>query len=157
MNIVSVVSPATTPVKITIARLLLVMAGAAAMAWAAIAFPTFWSEKAIVDVAGAITRGEAFDPDVLAGVEAPTEGKASKLRSGILSKVAMIRLRQLENAIHAGDSRLIQQRLESTTRIVRETLRNAPDDPFVWLVLFSLDDLPQQGKSGKRTVSANVL
>ena len=139
MNIVSVVSPATTPVKITIARLLLVMAGAAAMAWAAIAFPMFWSEKAIVGVAGAIARGETFDPDVLAVVDARTEGKESRLRAGVLSKVAMIRLRQLENAIHAGNSPLIQQRLEFTTRIVRETLHNAPDDPFVWLVLFSLE------------------
>ena len=139
MNIGRIVSPAAMPVKITIARLLLVMAGAAAMAWAAIAFPTFWSEKAIVDVAGAITRGEVFDPDVLAAVEARTEGKGSRLRAGVLSKVAEIRLRQLEDAIHAGDFRLIRQRLESATRIVRETLRNAPDDPFFWLVWFSLD------------------
>jgi hypothetical protein len=125
--------------KVAVARMLLTVAGAAAMLWAAIVFPTFWSEKLIVDVAAAIARGEVFDPDVLAAVEAPTEGKGSSLRAGILSNVAMIRLRQLENAVHAGNSGLIQQRLASTTRIVGDTLRNAPDDPFVWLVLFSLD------------------
>jgi hypothetical protein len=132
-------SRAATPVNITIARLALTVAGAAAMAWAAVVFPMFWSEKVIVDVAAAIARGEAFDPKVLAEVEAPTEGKGSRLRSGMLSKVAMIRLRQAENAIHDGDPQLIQQRLGSATRIVRETLRNAPDSPFFWLVWFSLD------------------
>jgi hypothetical protein len=142
---------AASPAKVAVARLIFMAAGAAAMLWAAIVFPIFWSEKVLVDTAGAIARGEVFAPDVLGGIEARTEGNGSRLRAGILSKVAMIRLRQLENAIHTDDSRLIQQRLEPATRIVRETLRNAPDDPFFWLVWFwlhtyregaRLEDLP---------------
>jgi hypothetical protein len=133
------VGRAATSIEIGIARLMLAALGAAAIAWAVIVFPVFWSEKVIVDVAAAITRGEVFDPEVLAAVAARTEGAGSRLRAATLSKAAMINLRQAENAMHGGDSVLIQQRLQSATRSVRRALDNAPDDPFLWLVWFSLD------------------
>ncbi len=122
------------------ARLILAMAGAAAMTWAAIVFPVLWSEYAIVDVGQAVIRGEVFEPDVLAAVEAQTQGKSgSTLRSSVLGMAAVIRLRQAENAIRGGDRELIDRRLTSLNRMVRETLRNAPDDSFLWLALFWLD------------------
>jgi hypothetical protein len=135
----SVVGRAASSIGISIARLMLTALGAAAITWAVIVFPAFWSEKVIVDVAAAITRGEVFDPEVLAVVAARTEGRGSRLRSATLSKAAMINLRQAENAMHGSDSVLIQRRLESVTRSVRQALDNAPDDPFLWLVWFSLD------------------
>ena len=130
---------AAKSVKIDIARLILIAGGAAAIMWAVAVFPVFWSEKAVTDVAAAITRGEAFDPKVLAAVEAPTEGKSASIRAAMLSKVAMIRLRQMENANNGSDRALIEQRLTSVTRIVRETLSNAPDDPFSWLAWSWID------------------
>jgi|SRR5579862_1610809 len=126
--------------RTNIARLILALAGVLAMAWAIAVFPVFWSENAIVDVARAIFAGEVFKPDVLAAVDAPTEtGSSSTLRSAVLGKVAEIRLRQAENALRAGDPEVIKPKLESLTRIVQESLRNAPDDPFLWLVWFWLD------------------
>jgi hypothetical protein len=123
-----------------IARLVFAIAGAMAMAWAIAVIPVFWSENVIVDVARAIVAGEVFKPDVLAAVDAPTETASdSMLRSAVLSKAAVIRLRQAEDAIRAGDPKLIKLKLESLTRIVQETLRNAPDDPLLWLVSFWLD------------------
>jgi hypothetical protein len=130
---------ARSPVTNAVVRSFLALTGVTGMLWAAVVFPTFWSERVIVGVAGAIARGEVFDPDVLAQVEERTEGKGSKFRSDMLSKIAMIRLRQFENAVRADDAPVIQQRLESVTRIIRETLRNAPSDPFFWLAWFSLD------------------
>jgi hypothetical protein len=122
------------------ARLIVAIAGAMAMAWAIAVFPVFWSENVIVDVARAVIAGEAFKPDVLAAVEARTEtNSGSKLRSSVLGRAAVIRLRQAEDAIRAGDPELINQRLESLALILDETFRNAPNDPFLWLVWFWLD------------------
>ena len=122
------------------ARLILAFAGAMTMAWAFAVFPVFWSENVIVDVARSVIAGEAFKPDVLAAVEALTEtNSGSMLRSSVLGKAAVIRLRQAEDAIRAGSPELIDQRLNSLAQIVHETFRNAPSDPFLWLVWFWLD------------------
>ena len=136
------------------ARLILAIAGAAAMAWAFAVFPVFWSENAIVDVATAVTDGDAFKPEILAAVEARTEtGSGLKLRSSVLSKAAVIRLRQAENAIRADDTELTDQSLESLSRIVDESLLNAPYDPFLWLVRFWLDNT----RSGLRPENLRFL
>lgn len=126
--------------RVIIARLILMVTGVLAMVWAVAVIPVFWSENAIVDVAEAIRAGEAFKAEVLAAVAARTETNGdSMLRSSVLGEAAMIRLRQAEDAIRAGDPELIKQKLESLTRIVPEALRSAPDDPFLWLVWFWLD------------------
>jgi hypothetical protein len=123
------------------ARLILTIFGAAAIAWAAFVFPVFWSERVIVDVAQAVTAGEAFKPDILEAVEASTEGeKGSALRSSVLSKAAVIRLRQAEDVIRAGDSEHFDQTLEALARIVDNSLENAPSDPFLWLTRFWLEN-----------------
>jgi hypothetical protein len=127
--------------RINIARLILVTAGAAAMAWAVIVFPVFRSENVIVDVARAVIAGEAFKPKILAAVQARTEtNNGSPLRSSMLGKAAVIRLRQAEDAIRTGGPpELVDQRLESLAQILHQTFRNAPDDPFLWLTQFWLD------------------
>jgi hypothetical protein len=133
-------SLAATATRANISRIAFVIAGVMAIAWAFVVIPTFWSENVIIDVARAVIDGEAFKPEVLTAVEAPTETKrGSMLRSAVLGKAAVIRLRQAEDAIRAGDPKVIKLRLESLTQIVQDTLRNAPDDPFLWLVWFWLD------------------
>jgi hypothetical protein len=126
--------------RINIARLILAITGAMAMVWALAVIPVFLSENVIVDVARAVMAGEAFKPEVLAAVEARTETKSgSRLRSSVLGKAAVIRLRLAEDAIRAGNADLINQRLESLALIVPETFQNAPEDSFLWLVWFWLD------------------
>jgi hypothetical protein len=122
------------------ARFGLAIIGALAVAWAFAVFPVFRSESVIVDVARAVIVGEAFKPDVLAAVEARTETEGgARLRSSVLAKAAAIRLRRAEDAIRTGNTEVTDQRLDSLARGVDETLQNAPDDPFIWLVRFWLD------------------
>src|SRR5216683_4965506 len=126
--------------RVTIARLILAITGVLAMVWAVAVIPVFLSENAIVDVARAVMAGEVFKAEVLAAVQARTETNGdSMLRSSVLGKAAVIRLRQAEDAVRAGDPELIKQKLQSLTQIVQESLRNAPDDPLLWLVWFWLD------------------
>src|SRR5579864_8740644 len=127
-------SLAAIAARVTIARLILAITGVLAMAWAVAVIPVILSEDAIVDVARAITDGEAFKAEVLTAVLARTETNGdSMLRSSVLGKAAMIRLRQAEDEIRGGNPELVKQKLVSLTRSVQETLRNAPDDPLLWL------------------------
>jgi len=126
--------------RVFIARLILAITGVLAMAWAVAVIPVILSENAIVDVARAITDGEVFKAEALTAVLARTDANGdSMLRSSVLGKAAMIRLRQADDAIRGGNAELVKQKLESLTRTVQETLRNAPDDSLLWLVWFWLD------------------
>ena len=128
------------PVRNRTARLILALAGGAAIAWALAVIPVFWSENVIVDVANAVMAGEVFKPEILAAIEARTEIKSgSRLRSSLLGKAAVIRLREAEDAMRGGDPERMDQSLDSLARIVDETLLNAPNDSFLWLVRFWLD------------------
>lgn len=130
---------ATATNKSTV-RLALGIAGVMAMGWALAVFPVFWSENVVTDVGSAVIAGEAFKPSVLAAVEALTESDSRfKLRSSVLGKAAVIRLRQAEDAMRGGAPGLVDQRLESLARIVNETFQNAPNDPLLWLVKYWLD------------------
>jgi hypothetical protein len=123
-----------------IARLVLAIVGVVAIAWVIAVFPVFWSEKVIIDVAGEVINGNIFKPEILAAVEAQTETNSGPMRrSSVLGKAAVIRLRQAEDAIRAGDPEMQDQKLESLGRIVDKTFLNAPSDPFLWLVRFWLD------------------
>jgi hypothetical protein len=145
---------AAVATRTNVTRLILAIAGLMAMAWACAVFPVFWSENSIVDVARAVIAGEVFKPDVLAAVDALSEAKGgSTIRSSVLGKAAVIRVRQTEDAIRAGAPELINQRLDSLARIVNRTFRNAPDDPFLWLVQFWLDST----RNGLRPESLRFL
>ena len=148
------VSHAAMATRANILRFVLVIAGALAMVWALTVIPVFVSENVIVDVAAAVMAGEAFKPEVLTALEARTETSGSStLRSSVRGKAAEIRLRQAEDATRGGDPAVIKQRLESLTRIVQDTLGNAPDDSFLWLVWFWLDAT----RSGLRPASLPFL
>jgi hypothetical protein len=128
--------PALPRTRIDIARIVLAATGAAAMAWAVAVLPVFWSGAAIAEVARGVIAGEAFKPDVLARAEARIGSDDVAIRrSSMLGRAAVIRLRQTEDAIRAGDITLIDQRFESLDQSIRAALRNAPEDPFLWMAL----------------------
>src|SRR4051812_19862636 len=104
-------------------RLFLLIAGAGAMAWCLAVFSTFSSETMIVDVAKAVAAGEAFKPEVLASIDAKMESYGdSAVRSSVLGKAALIRLRRTEDAIRSKDTKLIDRTRESLARIIDRAL-----------------------------------
>lgn len=125
--------------KVDIRRLILALPGVLAMAWACAVFPTLSSEMSVVNVATAIMAGDVFKSEVLATVDVQTEDSSAYIvRSSILNKAAVIRLRLAEDAIRAEDRDRIDRSLDSLTRILDETLLNAPSDPFSWLARYWL-------------------
>src|SRR3954454_18873812 len=112
------------------------------MIWAISVFPKFSSEMVVVDVAKAVASGEVFKAEVLAAVDARSESDAGwMVRSSVLGKAAIIRLRQAENAIRTRDTGQIDQSLKSLARTIDAALLNAPSDPFLWLARFWLNNI----------------
>jgi len=124
-----------------LARVLLLSAGAAAMAWAVATFPVFQSENSISNVARGVKAGEVFKVQVLNSAEAKIRSDESiTRRSSALQKVALIRLRRAEDAINTGDVDAIDRDLESLSRAIDNLLASAPSDSFFWFVRFWLAD-----------------
>jgi hypothetical protein len=128
-------------VGLILARLFMLAVGVAAIAWTIAVMPKFRASAPIAEVAARIIAGETYKPDVLQALVAGLDRSgAPALRSSVLSKVAIIRLRQAENAIANDDRQLVDARFMALSRAIDEALMNAPYDPFLWLVLFSLDN-----------------
>jgi hypothetical protein len=137
MSVRGVLNAAATKQNIT--RSVLVVAGATAMVWALAVVPAFWSENVVTTVAGELMAGEVFTPNALTAVEALTERTGSfKLRSSMLGRATVVRLRQAEDAMRGGTPSLVRERLASLEQIVDETFRNAPQDSLLWLIEFWL-------------------
>src|SRR5580704_2524481 len=125
--------PAPMSMKVLLPRLIMAVAGLSTVAWVVVVFPVLWSQRAVAEVAGAVIAGEAFKPDVLAAVVARSDGFAGPPRAALMGKVAVIRLRQAEDAGRAGDAERLDRSLESLSTAIDAALGGAPQDPFLWL------------------------
>jgi hypothetical protein len=130
------------------ARTFLAIFAAVAMVWAIAVFPTFSSEIPVVAVSKAVAAGEAFKPGVLAALDARVESDAGfNVRSAVLGHVAIIRLRQTEEAIRLGDAGVIDRDIKSLSSALDATLQNAPSESFLWLARFWLKNYAEGFKS----------
>jgi hypothetical protein len=126
----------------TLTRLLLIIAGAMASAWAVATFPVFRSENLISSVARGVRAGDIYKPEILAAAEARIQNDRNLTqRSSGLSNAVLVRLRRTEDAINAGDQDIIDRNLELLSQIIDQSLADAPNDPFLWLVWFWLDNV----------------
>jgi hypothetical protein len=127
-------------VRGALARAFIVAVATSAIAWVMLAFPQLRAGAAVSEIAAHLIAGEAYKPDVLDALDAELARRATALRPASLSKVAVVRLRRAEEAIGSGDRDMIDVRLDALARSIDDALTNAPEDPFLWLVLFWLDN-----------------
>jgi hypothetical protein len=124
-----------------LARLIMLAVATAAIGWTMAVMPKFWSEVTAAQTATHIIAGESFKPEIMESLATDLEyNRGSALRSSIMSKAAIIRLRRAEDAITAGDPQVINASLNALHRVIDDVLTNAPSDPYQWLVLFWLND-----------------
>jgi hypothetical protein len=122
-------------------RLFTIAFAATAICWSVSVMPVFWSETAIAQAATHIIAGEVYKPEAMEALELSLgHDQSSALRSSMLSKAAIIRLRSAEDAITVGDQNIIDRNLNTLGRAVDSELTNTPSDPYQWLVLFWLNN-----------------
>jgi hypothetical protein len=132
------------------ARMLVCIYGTFAVSWAVFVFPFFSQLSATERIEKYVIAGDAFKSDVLISLK-PTLalfGQSKLGRPFALRGTAVIDLRLLEQAFVDGDQANIDYLMKSANQAVRKSLANSPADPFLWLVLFWLQNSQSGFSSG---------
>lgn len=123
-------------------RIFICALGITTIAWGCYAFPIFWRQSGFEKIADHVIAGDAFKADVLAALtpkldafQAGKWGHPSALRN-----LPVIRLRILENSITDSDKNTVDVQMAKLHKLIDVSLVNAPADPFLWLVLFWLEN-----------------
>ncbi len=126
------------PAVLIFLRLYLLGLGAFALLWAVKIFPTVWSDPPLERIASKIIEGDPYKINdlldfmpLINDVEQSTVCRPVSVRSA-----AAIRLRLAEEAIKTEDQSNIDQTINELIPSIRNSLKCAPADPFLWLVLF---------------------
>jgi len=116
--------------------------GVAAVSWAGFVLPIVWRQAPVLSAAKAIIAGDSFKRDVLAQILLKSsEISGSKWRRpSSVADAAIVDVRLLEQAIGDGDQAAIDLRGRELETRIQSALSNEPADPYLWLVLFWLEN-----------------
>ncbi len=121
-----------------VVRAYLISLGIFAVLWAVQIFPTVWREPILERIASGIIEGQSFKVKdlldfvpLIDNVERSTVCRPASLRSA-----AVIRLRITEAAIKEGGGPNVDRMLDELILAIRNSLKCAPADSFLWLVLY---------------------
>jgi len=131
-----------TALYVLLARSIVVVVGCAAVWWGIVEFPVFWQESAAELIGSRIIAGAPFKPEVLARqlpVISSIE-RSAYCRPVTLRSAAIIQLRMVEATTSANDRTRIDEQLQSLGNAIRSSLSCSPADPFLWLVLFFIEN-----------------
>jgi hypothetical protein len=124
-----------------VVHLLFLTLGGAAIAWAIIMLPEFWSQQKLANISAHIVSGDVYKPATFTAIEAQLENDRPLLqRPSSLSNLASVRLRRAELDINAGDRETIDSSLSALFHSIGDALANQPTDAFLWLVLFWVEN-----------------
>jgi hypothetical protein len=113
-----------------------------AITWAIFVVPVFWRQFPVETIARRIIAEDSFNAESLASVKS-SYSDLSRLEGGrpsVLSAAAAIDLRLLEQAIARSDLRNLDSLMNETERAIQQSLASSPADPFLWTVLFWLEN-----------------
>lgn len=113
-----------------------------ATAWCLLMIPIFWEQSPVEGIAKHIIAEDSFKIESLVSVKAGyvDAWRLEKSSASVLSAVAVINLRLLENAIARNDLKNLDSLMRDTGEMIRQSLVRAPADPFLWTVLFWLEN-----------------
>ena len=125
---------------ILLARSFVVIVGCVAVWWGIVEFPVFWRESSTERIAGHIVAGAPFKAEILTR-QLPIMNsieRSAYCRPAALRSAAIIQLRMVEAATSANDQ--IDEQLKSLGNVIRSSLSCSPADPFLWVVLFWMEN-----------------
>jgi hypothetical protein len=121
-----------------IARAYLIGLGTVAVVWAFLVFPTAWRDSTLERIANRVIQGQVYKIDVLLNLIPLIDNveRSELCRPASVRSAAIIRLRLVEETIKFADRLKIDERLDELRASIRNSLRCAPTDSFLWLVLY---------------------
>jgi hypothetical protein len=125
-----------------VARLFTVLLGCAGLVSGAYMFPIFWGQSSLEHTAAQVIEGVPFATDELIksmpAMEAAEQASLCRLQG--LRSAAIIRLRLAKDVIAASERDQIDSSLSALRDSIRRSLDCSPADPFLWSVLFWLEN-----------------
>lgn len=123
-----------------IARVLVCGVGLAAIVWGLYVIPALWRPTSLERVTKHIIQGDVFQGDAITSLANTLDDMGGDIYPSAFRSVAIIRLRALEKTMDEGDTRTLDADLRKLRASVRMSLSNVPADPFLWVVLFWLEN-----------------
>lgn len=115
--------------------------GVAGVLWSLAALPSFWRVMPARELSTRILIDGRFKPGVLSTVLAGIEEQPDPilLPHEIARAEALVRVRIAEEAIETKSSEDVDRGTASAVEKVRSSLSSSPADPFLWLMLYSME------------------
>jgi hypothetical protein len=135
---------------ILIVRCFLIIIGCIAIWWGAFGFYGLWQQSSVERIADRIIAGQPFTEAALTR-QLPTIERIERAvwcQPAALRSAAIIRLRMFAVAESASDHKPADEDLKSLGNVFRRSLSCLPADPFLWLVLSSVEGTQKSIQSG---------
>ena len=123
-------------------RLVLILAGCFAITWGIVTLPSFWHALPVEQVSAEILAGVPYSPQSLAVLQPAIDSFDSdngNCEPKALRAAAVVALHLMEQSFTPNDLPVLDQRIDATRTAVRRSLACAPADPFLWMVLYSIE------------------
>ncbi len=109
--------------------------------WAIYIGSMLWTQSPIENIAKHIIAQDSFKVESLTSLQTTFDlEKVPVPRGGTLSARAILNVRLLELTIGRSDQKDIDRSMKETSELILESLENSPADPFLWTVLFWLEN-----------------
>lgn len=124
------------------ARILVGSFAGFAVVWSFLATPVFWGQSPAESTARHIIAEDSFKIESLISIKASYIGLEGLqgARAAVFNAAAVINLRLLELALSRSDQKNLDSLMRETEEMIRQSLVNSPADPFLWTVLFWLEN-----------------
>ncbi|WP_339028231.1 hypothetical protein WI604_25725 [Bradyrhizobium symbiodeficiens] len=120
-------------------RASLMLCGGGAVAWSIFTFPTFTRERALDVTVQRVLTGERYSPAQLSALrDELSESQEWSLRPSVRSKLAIIRLRLVEDDMATGRYKSDAVVSGGFASSIDATLSDSPTSAFLWLTKFWL-------------------
>ena len=122
------------------ARTIICVFGAVSIIWGLYAVASLWRPTSLERTAKQIIQGDTFQGDAITSLVSTLDDVKSDSYPGALRSAAIIRLRALEKSMAEGGSPQLDENQRKLDASIRMSLARAPADPFLWVVLFKLEN-----------------
>jgi hypothetical protein len=124
-------------------RPILIVVGCLAITWGALTLPAFWRTLPLEQVSSRIVTGMVYTPDAIAELDPAVESLEAEGASCMpkaMHGAAVVLLHVMEQGYAADQTGLLDKRIAAASSAIRRSLACAPADPFLWIVLFSVEN-----------------
>lgn len=122
------------------ARAIICLVGLASMIWGVYAVASLWWPTSLDRTAAQIIQGNTFQGDAIAALASSLDDLTIESYPRALRSAAIIRLRALEKSMAEGGSPELDEEQRKLDASIRRSLALTPADPFLWVVLFWLEN-----------------